>query len=197
VSRDYFLSPLISVHHRACPRRDPASPAVVPRSAGEVRARGSSRGGGRPGHRVRGAHHMAGESQLQPVVPGRVPLYWRHDVWPRLFPCRSSREFLTPPRLFPGDLLGSFLVRHDSVRSALAEPALVQHFDELRQGPLPRLLPVVGQATEFLRIHAELTSHLQVRMREVVTMSSLDPGLKIRRHSWFDHREILGSKVAA
>ena len=47
--------------------------------------------------------------------------------------------------------------------------------DELRQGSLPVFLIVIVELAELLRVHPELAGHLDVRVRQVVALSCLDP----------------------
>jgi hypothetical protein len=57
---------------------------------------------------------------------------------------------------------------HD-IWCSLAEPLRVERGNELRQRLLPSLLVVVVQAAKFLRVHSELTGHLHMSVRQVMS----------------------------
>lgn len=90
-------------------------------------------------------------------------------------------------RLCRGDLGGALFDTQNPVGVCPAEPLVVQALDEIRQRRLPGLLLVVRETTEFLRVHAELTSHLHVSMREVTPLSGFDPDLEVSGDLRFGH----------
>lgn len=78
-------------------------------------------------------------------------------------PCRGR------PRPSPG--------RRDGLGPFPAEPLEVEVLDELRQWRFPRFLPVVGDLAELAWVQAEFAGHLHLRVREVVPLARLSPGL--------------------
>jgi len=81
----------------------------------------------------------------------------------------------------------SLLVRHrlldgtDMVRPLLLEAFEVQLLDVLRQGNLPRLLPVIGHTAQLLGVHSEFSGHLDLGMGKVEPSAGICPGLESRR----------------
>jgi hypothetical protein len=63
------------------------------------------------------------------------------------------------------------------VPQCLAEPLEVELFDELRQGQLPRFLLVVIDLAQLRRVHPQFASHVDLGVRQMVTLSRLDPRL--------------------
>jgi len=97
---------------------------------------------------------------------------------PGHFP-RAPAPQLPLPRLPVFLHAGPRLDRHDDVRSALAEALQVQALDELREGHLPGLLPVVVELAKPLRVQTELARHLHVGVREMVPRARVDPDSKL------------------
>ena len=104
----------------------------------------------------------------------------RYLIGRRCGRCRRGRLPLVLGFLFCLFQTKQFLHRKDPVRAVLAEPLEVEIFDEYRQGSLPRLLLVVVDLAELLRVHPQFPSHLDVGMRQVVASTSIDPGLYCR-----------------
>ena len=79
------------------------------------------------------------------------------------------------------------VVRHhllngtDIVRLLLLEVLEVQFLDVLRQGNLPRLLPVIGLAPQLLGVHPEFSRHLNMGVGKVEHLSGVDPYLEFGR----------------
>lgn len=98
-----------------------------------------------------------------------------------------SRLFAHPAALasfllLGGELRGAIFQRHDTVRTCLTEPLLVQPLDELRQRKLPRLLVMIGEAAQLFRIHAELAGHLHMGVGQAESPARFDPRLEILRN---------------
>ena len=75
--------------------------------------------------------------------------------------------------------VGPYLLdEKDIVGSLLLETLEIQLFDVLRQWDLPRLLPVVGHASQFLGVHPEFSCHLNMNMGKVEPPSGIDPCLE-------------------
>lgn len=69
----------------------------------------------------------------------------------------------------------------DIVRPFLSEPLEVELFNVLRQGDLPRLVPVIGHASQLLGVHSKFSRHLHLGMGKVEPLASIDPRLEFRR----------------
>jgi hypothetical protein len=63
-------------------------------------------------------------------------------------------------------------------RSLAAEPILIAFRNELREGKLPGLLPMVGEHAKFLRIQPQLTRHLDVQIAQVKALVGVRPGVE-------------------
>ena len=83
-------------------------------------------------------------------------------------------------RLLSLPISDDLLDRPDVVRSPLAETFEIELFDELRKRRFPRLLTMVRLLTEFLRIQAQLSCHLNMGMGEVKSIACIDPDLMLR-----------------
>ena len=77
-------------------------------------------------------------------------------------------------------LLGFLFLNGANVHWLLAtEPLLKTLLNELRKRHFPGLLPVVRDATELLGIHPQFASHLNLGMRQVITLAGFDPRLEL------------------
>ena len=83
-------------------------------------------------------------------------------------------------RLLSLPISDDLLDRPDVVWPRLAEPLEIKLFDELGKGHFPRFLMMVRLLTEFLRIQAQLSCHLNVGMGEVKSIACIDPDLVLR-----------------
>jgi hypothetical protein len=61
----------------------------------------------------------------------------------------------------------------DRDRTFATKPLEIEARDELGQRRLPRLLPVIIEFAELVRVHAQFARHLQVRVRKAVTPARL------------------------
>src|ERR1700730_5716927 len=87
-----------------------------------------------------------------------------------------------PRRLFRGTRRRHLHEAHDLVRLRLPEPLEIDGLDEARQRRLPRFLAMIVDLAELPRVHSELARHLDMRLREAVSLLRLDPGLEIIRN---------------
>ena len=79
-------------------------------------------------------------------------------------------------------LVGHYLLDGtDIVWALLLETLEVQLFDVLRQRNLPRLLPVIGLASELLGIHPKFSRHLYMGVGKAEPLSGIDPCLEFGR----------------
>jgi hypothetical protein len=59
--------------------------------------------------------------------------------------------------------------------------------DELWQRHLPSFLAMVCQSAEFLRIHTQFPGHLDLRITEMVPLSSVYPNLQVLWNPFLRH----------
>jgi hypothetical protein len=81
--------------------------------------------------------------------------------------------------LFAFPFLRPFFKRYNAFGAGSAKTFEVQLLDELRQRKFPGFLAVIGQFAELLRVQPQFPRHLDLAMREAVTLPSLDPKPKI------------------
>jgi len=62
--------------------------------------------------------------------------------------------------------------------AVLAEALAVQVLDERRQRRLPGFLTVVVELAELVGVHTQLARHLDLYVREMMTLARVDPGLQ-------------------
>lgn len=63
----------------------------------------------------------------------------------------------------------------------------VQSFDELRKRGLPGLLFVIVDLPEFLRVHPEFSSHLNLHVSQPMTLLGFDPRNEFLRNALLAH----------
>ncbi len=101
--------------------------------------------------------------------------------------------------MLTGFPLGLFLLlvsnhlldRPDIGRTLLPETLEIENFNELRERSLPRFLLVVRLATEPLRIHAEFSRHLDVRVGKMEALARINPRLVLGREILLPFRHTL------
>jgi len=72
------------------------------------------------------------------------------------------------------------------------ELLLVTELDELWKRQFPRFLAVIRNLAKVLRVHAKLTGHLHLSMREMKPFTGFDPRLElIGNESCFRHNSNL------
>lgn len=74
--------------------------------------------------------------------------------------------------------------RPHAVRFGLAETLEIQTLNELRERRLPQFLRVIILPPELFRIEAEFSGHLNMGMRQPVTLSGLDPRFELQWNPW-------------
>jgi hypothetical protein len=83
-----------------------------------------------------------------------------------------------------------FFDRLDLFRLLFTEPLEIDVFDENRQRRFPALLAMIGELSEFLRIHSKLARHLDMHVRQMKPFACLDPGGEMPRNPcFFCHRQ--------
>lgn len=69
---------------------------------------------------------------------------------------------------------------HHHFRGALAESFEAEVLDELGEWQFPPLLLMVVELAHFRRVHAQLSRHLDLGVRQAVAMACIDPRLQLR-----------------
>lgn len=106
---------------------------------------------------------------------------------------RRLRQRLSSPVSGPSEppvlllVLNDLLNRSDIVGPNFAEPLLIAFFDEHRKWDFPRLLIVIRLAPKSLRVHPQLSSHLNLGVGKVELFASINPDLVLWRECLLGH----------
>jgi hypothetical protein len=142
---------------------------------------------------VLGADDVVLGCPVNPVIIGMGGCAVAHnfgDHFKGLANC--SITLVLAPRLAPGrspSLLQACAVFHRDhhVGAVLTEPLAVEFLDEHRQGQLPRLLVVIVELAELLRVEAQFARHLDLLVREPMALTGVDPDLERFGYSFAGH----------